>query len=142
MPHGRAHQSLRSVEIDDRRNPQGCIEVGSAVALCIITLLQSRGSTSFWPLKALERIKDEAGVFIYNLGTGTGSSLLEVVKAFEKACGKQIPYQILPSRAGDIAENCAAPELAEKELSWKTTRNLDDMMAHSWNWQSRNPKGF
>jgi len=81
-------------------------------------------------------------VFIYNLGTGTGSSLLEVVKAFEKACGKQIPYQILPSRAGDIAENFAAPELAEKELSWKTTRNLDDMMAHSWNWQSRNPKGF
>jgi len=93
-------------------------------------------------LKALERIKDEAGVFIYNLGTGTGSSVLEVVKAFEKACGKEIPYQMLPRRAGDIAENFAAPALAEKELGWKTTRNLDDMMADSWKWQSMNPEGF
>lgn len=91
---------------------------------------------------ALKKIRENAGVFICNLGTGKGSSVLDVIHAFEKACGKPIPYRIKPRRAGDIAECYADSSLAEKELGWKAQYDLDDMCASSWKWQSMNPEGY
>ena len=91
---------------------------------------------------ALKKIEDRAGVFTCNLGTGKGSSVLDVIHAFEKAAGKKIPYQIRPRRAGDIAECYADCALAEKELGWKAQHDLDDMCASSWKWQSMNPNGY
>ena len=85
---------------------------------------------------------ETAGVFTYNLGTGIGYSVLDVVKAFEKACGKQLPYAVKPRRAGDIAACYADASKAEKELGWKAELGIDDMCASLWNWQSRNPKGY
>ena len=82
-----------------------------------------------------------AGV-IYNLGTGAGNSVLEMVNAFEKAIGKKIPYQIVDRRPGDAAECYADPSLALKELGWKTTRGIDEMCADTWRWQSNNPNGY
>ncbi|MEL0630287.1 UDP-glucose 4-epimerase GalE [Psychromonas aquatilis] len=93
-------------------------------------------------LKALKRIEDEAGLFTYNLGTGNGYSVLDMIKAFEKASGKTIPYNILPRRDGDIAACYAAPEKALTELNWKAERGLDDMMEDTWRWQSNNPNGY
>ena len=91
---------------------------------------------------ALKRIRENCGVDIYNLGTGRGSSVLEVVRSFEKACGKSIPYSIRPRRPGDIDANWCDPSKAEKELGWKAEYNLDDMCRDAWNWQSRNPDGY
>lgn len=82
------------------------------------------------------------GVGIFNLGTGTGSSVLDVIHAFEKACGHEIPYEIKPRRAGDIAENYAACEKARIELGWVAQYDLDRMCADSWRWQSGNPDGY
>lgn len=82
------------------------------------------------------------GVGIFNLGTGKGTSVLEVIHAFEKACGKQLPYEIKPRRAGDIAENYAACKKAEDELGWTALYDLDRMCADSWRWQSSNPNGY
>ena len=82
------------------------------------------------------------GVGIFNLGTGRGSSVLEVVRAFEKACGHEIPYEIKPRRAGDIAENYAACDKARDELGWVAEYDLDRMCADSWRWQSGNPDGY
>ena len=82
------------------------------------------------------------GVGIFNLGTGKGTSVLEVIHAFEKACGKQLPYEIKPRRAGDIAENYAACKKAEDELGWTALYDLDRMCADSWRWQSGNPNGY
>lgn len=93
-------------------------------------------------LKALEKLKTASGVFTYNLGTGKGYSVLEMVRAFEKACGKKIPYKITERRPGDIAECYADPSLALKELGWKTEKTLDDMTADTWHWQSKNPEGY
>lgn len=81
-------------------------------------------------------------VFIYNLGTGQGSSVLQVIQAFEKACGHPIPYVIKPRRAGDIAQCYANCDLAKEELGWSAKYNLDDMCASSWKWQSQNPQGY
>ncbi len=86
--------------------------------------------------------QDQGQVFIYNLGTGKGSSVLEVIHAFEKACGHPIPYTIKPRRAGDIAQCYANCDLAKKELGWSTKYNLDDMCTSSWKWQSQNPEGY
>ena len=91
---------------------------------------------------ALDKIKEKAGVKIYNLGTGKGSSVLDVIHAFEKACGKKIPYVIKPRRDGDIAMCYASSDLAEKEMGWKAMYDLDDMCASSWKWQSGNPDGY
>ncbi|BEU02779.1 UDP-glucose 4-epimerase [Agarivorans sp. OAG1] len=91
---------------------------------------------------ALTKIGEQAGLHIFNLGTGKGSSVLEMVKAFSAACGKDIAYQICPRRNGDIAECWAATDKAEKVLGWKATRSIDDMTADTWNWQSNNPKGY
>ncbi|XP_057313280.1 UDP-glucose 4-epimerase-like [Hydractinia symbiolongicarpus] len=82
------------------------------------------------------------GFKAYNLGTGTGKSVLEVVASMEKAVGKKIPYKFAPRRAGDIAENYADAKLAEEKLNWKTKKNMDDMCADSWNFQSKNPMGY
>lgn len=82
------------------------------------------------------------GVGVFNLGTGTGSSVLDVIHAFERACGKELPYEIKPRRAGDIAENYAACEKAHTELDWVAQYDLDHMCADSWRWQSMNPDGY
>ena len=82
------------------------------------------------------------GVGIFNLGTGKGSSVLDVIHAFEKACGHALPYEIKPRRAGDIAENYAACDKARTELSWVAEYDLDRMCADSWRWQSMNPDGY
>ncbi len=91
---------------------------------------------------ALNKLAENPGVVTYNLGTGNGYSVLEVVKAFEQASGKQVPYQIVDRRPGDIAACYADPSLAESELGWKTKYGLDEMCADSWRWQSKNPNGY
>lgn len=93
-------------------------------------------------LKAIERIKRERGVLTYNLGTGQGYSVLEMINAFEKASGKQIHYQIIARRPGDIAECWADPTYAANDLGWKAEKKLQDMMQDTWNWQSNNPNGY
>lgn len=91
---------------------------------------------------ALEKVGQTSGLHIYNLGTGNGYSVLEMVHAFEKASGKPVPYQIAPRRAGDIAECWADPSKAQRELGWSATRSLDEMTQDTWRWQSNNPNGF
>ena len=93
-------------------------------------------------VKALNAIRQKCGVAVYNLGTGTGYSVLDVVRAFEKASGVKIPYRIAPRRAGDIAECYSSPVKAERELGWKAKYNLYDMCLSSWNWQKNNPEGY
>eukprot|EP00054_Salpingoeca_dolichothecata_P020049 m.125849 g.125849 ORF g.125849 m.125849 type:complete len:145 (+) comp23479_c1_seq2:101-535(+) len=82
------------------------------------------------------------GCVVYNLGSGKGYSVLEVIKAFEKASGKTIKYTITPRRPGDIASCYADASKALKELGWKTTFDLDKMCEDGWRWQSQNPKGY
>ena len=96
----------------------------------------------FGHVKAVEKKAGNPGVYIYNLGTGHGYSVIEIIKAFSKACGKDIPYVIDPPRAGDIAVCYADPSKAKAELDWEATRGIDEMCADSWNWQSKNPNGF
>ena len=93
-------------------------------------------------VKAINYIFTNPGLEVINLGTGVGYSVLDMVKAFSKACGKEIPYEIKPRRAGDIAMCYADPEKAWKVLGWKAERGLDEMCADSWRWQSANPKGY
>lgn len=93
-------------------------------------------------VKAVEKLKAKEGVSIYNLGTGRGYSVLEVLHAYEKACGKTLPYEIKPRRAGDIAACYADASKAKKELGWTALRGIDQMCADSWKWQSSNPNGF
>ncbi|MCE9852799.1 UDP-glucose 4-epimerase GalE [Shewanella chilikensis] len=93
-------------------------------------------------LKALDKLATNPGLVTYNLGTGQGYSVLEMVKAFEKACNKAIPFEFAPRRPGDIAACYADPAHAAKELGWKAERNLQDMADSSWNWQSNNPNGY
>lgn len=93
-------------------------------------------------LKALEALNRRDSGFICNLGTGKGSSVLEVIAAFEQVTGKQIPYELVGRRAGDVTEAWANPSYAEKILGWKTVRGLEDMLADAWHWQSKNPNGY
>jgi UDP-glucose 4-epimerase len=93
-------------------------------------------------VKAINKIKDNPGVKIYNLGTGNGYSVLQVIKAFSKACGKDLPYEIKPRREGDIATCYADASLAKKELGWEAQYGIDEMCADSWKWQSMNPNGY
>ncbi|MGN1164484.1 MAG: UDP-glucose 4-epimerase GalE [Candidatus Ornithospirochaeta sp.] len=93
-------------------------------------------------VKALKAIENKCGVAIYNLGTGTGYSVLDVVKAFENANGVKIPYEIKPRRAGDIATCYSDPKKAEEELGWKAKYGIEDMCRDSWAWQKKNPNGF
>ena len=93
-------------------------------------------------IAALNKVGSQAGLHVFNLGTGQGNSVLEMVAAFEKACGKAISYEIKPRRAGDIAECWADPAYAETILGWKATKTLDEMVADTWRWQSMNPNGY
>ncbi len=93
-------------------------------------------------LKAIEKKSDAAGVHIYNLGTGNGYSVLDVIHAFEKACGKELPYKIEARRPGDIAECYADATKAKNELEWEAARNIAEMCEDSWRWQSKHPNGF
>ncbi len=93
-------------------------------------------------LKALEVLDSDPGVAAYNLGTGRGHSVLEVVAAFERASGQKIPYQIAPRRPGDVATSYADPGRARGELGWQAERDLDAMCADTWRWQSLNPNGY
>ncbi|BDU50095.1 UDP-glucose 4-epimerase GalE [Haliovirga abyssi] len=93
-------------------------------------------------LKALEKLEGKPGIVTYNLGTGKGTTVLEMISAFEKACNKKIPYKIIERRAGDIAKCYADPEKAEKELNWKAEKGIEEMCKDSWNWQSKNPNGY
>ncbi|MEJ3625404.1 UDP-glucose 4-epimerase GalE [Vibrio vulnificus] len=93
-------------------------------------------------LAALNKVGQQAGLQIFNLGTGQGNSVLEMVVAFEKAAQRPIPYEIKPRRAGDIAECWADPAYAEQVLGWKATRSLETMVVDTWRWQSNNPNGY
>lgn len=93
-------------------------------------------------VSALRWMNGREGVEVFNLGTGTGSSVLDVIHAFSKACGKELPYVIRERRGGDIAANWCDASKAEREMGWKAQYDLADMCRDSWNWQSRNPNGF
>ena len=93
-------------------------------------------------VKAIDYIFTNPGLDVINLGTGVGYSVLDMVKAFSKACGKEIPYEIKPRREGDIAMCYADPAKALEVLGWKAERGLDEMCEDTWRWQSQNPKGY
>ena len=93
-------------------------------------------------LRAIEKLAEKPGFKFYNLGTGNGYSVLQIVKAFEAASGQKVPYVIKPRRPGDIAECWADPALAAKELHWKAERGIEKMCEDLWRWQSQNPNGF
>jgi UDP-glucose 4-epimerase len=93
-------------------------------------------------LHALKKLFENPGVVAYNLGTGQGYSVLEVVAAFEQACGFRIPYRIIDRRPGDVATSFADPSKAHKELGWTARRGIAEMCADVWRWQSQNPNGY
>lgn len=93
-------------------------------------------------LAALTHVGQKSGLHIYNLGTGKGSSVLDMVEAFSQACGKDVAYEVCPRRAGDIAECWASTEKAERELGWKATRSVKEMTEDTWRWQVANPQGY
>ncbi len=97
-------------------------------------------------LKALQAIESDAflegGCKAYNLGTGKGYSVLEIIQTFEQIANKTINYKFAPRRTGDLAEVYANPALALKELGWRTKKNLHDMITDTWNWQTKNPQGY
>lgn len=93
-------------------------------------------------VKALEKLSENPGLVTYNLGTGRGYSVLDLVKAFSKASGREIPYKMANRRPGDIAACYANPEKAETELGWKAKYGIDEMCEDSWRWQSQNPTGY
>ncbi|UUM32592.1 UDP-glucose 4-epimerase GalE [Vibrio japonicus] len=91
---------------------------------------------------ALQKVGSKHGLHVYNLGTGNGYSVLEMVKAFESASGREVPYQIVDRRPGDIAECWADPKKAMTELDWRAERTLEQMTEDTWRWQSNNPQGY
>ncbi len=93
-------------------------------------------------LKALKKLASNPGIVIYNLGTGRGYSVLEIVDQFQKVSGRTIPYEIAGRRPGDIAVCYADPSKAKREMGWSVTRGIEEMCADAWRWQSRNPDGY
>lgn len=93
-------------------------------------------------LKALKKIEQDPGLKVYNLGTGNGYSVLDVINAFSKACEKDIPYNVVARRPGDIAKCFADPTLAKEELDWQAKFGIEEMCRDSWNWQKNNPNGY
>jgi UDP-glucose 4-epimerase len=93
-------------------------------------------------IRALEKLATKPGLLTYNLGTGRGYSVMEVIYAFEKACHKEIPFQIMGRRPGDVATSYADPSKANKELNWHAQITLEDMCIDAWRWQSQNPNGY
>jgi UDP-glucose 4-epimerase len=93
-------------------------------------------------IKALEKLEQRPGLVTYNLGTGRGYSVLEVLHAFEQACGKTLAYQVMARRPGDVPTSFADPTKAYQKLGWQAKRGIDDMCADTWRWQSKNPHGY
>tara|TARA_R110001592_G_scaffold38609_1_gene127221 strand:+ start:59427 stop:60443 length:1017 start_codon:yes stop_codon:yes gene_type:complete len=93
-------------------------------------------------IKALQKLADRPGCITHNLGTGTGYSVLELVAAFEQACGSSIPYEVVPRRPGDIAECYADPGSAREDLDWQAEKGLTAMCEDAWHWQQQNPTGY
>ena len=93
-------------------------------------------------VKALAAVEKNCGLAVFNLGTGQGYSVLDVVKAFEKANGLKLPYEIQPRRAGDVAKMYSSPEKAKRELGWEAEYGIEEMCRDSWNWQKNNPNGY
>ncbi|EMQ4856143.1 UDP-glucose 4-epimerase GalE [Morganella morganii] len=93
-------------------------------------------------IAALKTVAQSAGLHIYNLGTGKGTSVLEMIAAFSKAAGKAIPYAMCDRRPGDIAECWSSPEKAARDMQWRAVRTVDDMAQDSWRWQQQNPEGY
>lgn len=93
-------------------------------------------------IKALEKLSEHPGLVTYNLGTGVGYSVLDIIKSFEKACGKKIPYKITSRRPGDIDMCYADPAKAKAELGWEALRDIDKMCEDAWRWQVKNPNGY
>jgi UDP-glucose 4-epimerase len=93
-------------------------------------------------IKALEKLAHQPGLVTYNLGTGRGYSVLEVLAAFEKACGKTLPYQVMARRSGDVPTSYADPTRAYHELGWKAVHGIDEMCVDTWRWQINNPQGY
>jgi UDP-glucose 4-epimerase len=93
-------------------------------------------------LRALEKLESNPGLVIYNLGTGQGYTVLEVIHCFEKTYGKPLPYKIVERRAGDLPVSYADPAKAERELGWKAERGLEEMCVDAWRWQQQNPEGY
>lgn len=93
-------------------------------------------------LNALDKLAANPGLLTYNLGTGRGTSVMEMVAAFERACGKTIPCRVVSRRPGDVPTSFADPSKAELELGWKALRNVDEMCSDTWRWQSQNPQGY
>ena len=93
-------------------------------------------------LKAIEKLEHNVGLVTYNLGTGTGYSVLDMINEFEKQSGQKVPYKIVPRRSGDIAACYADPKLARDELDWTAKKGLAEMCKDSWHWQSNNPNGY
>ena len=93
-------------------------------------------------LSALDKLEDNPGLVTYNLGTGEGYTVLEMLAAFSKACGRPVPHEIVGRRSGDVSETYADPSKAERELGWKAERGIDAICEDSWRWQSTNPHGY
>lgn len=93
-------------------------------------------------IKALEKVSEKTDVYIYNLGSGEGTSVLQLVNTFESVNKIPIPYKIVPRRSGDVATYYANADKAYKELNWRTTKSIEDMCRYTWNWQSKNPNGY
>ena len=93
-------------------------------------------------LAAMKKISESPGIGVWNLGTGHGVSVLEMIRAFEKTSGKKIPYRFVDRRKGDVAECWANPSKAELDLGWKAKKNICDMVRDTWNWQEKNPNGY
>lgn len=91
---------------------------------------------------ALAHIRDHRGLHTFNLGTGSGYSVLQMVEAFSRACGREIPYEIVARRPGDVASSWADPAFVGETLGWRASRSLEDMCADAWRWQQANPRGF
>ena len=124
--------AMLSVFGDDYPTPDG---TGVRDYIHVVDLAQGH-------VAALKFLAREGGVHTWNLGTGQGYSVLEMVHAFEQASGTAVPYALKPRRAGDIATCYADPQKASSELGWRATRGLSEMMQDTWRWQSQNPNGF
>ena len=116
--------------------------VAFAVLQFFLDVRRQRHFSEKGHVKALKKIEDKSGLSIYNLGTGVGYSVLDVVKNFEEATGVKIPYVIKDHRPGDIATCYADASKAERELGWKAEYGIKEMCADSWRWQSNNPNGY
>ena len=128
----RRDERIKFLYIDDYDTPDG---TGVRDYIHVVDLANGH-------VKALKKIEENAGLCIYNLGTGHGYSVLDIVKNFEEANGIKIPYSIKPRRPGDIATCYCDPSKAERELGWKAQYGIKEMCEDSWRWQKNNPNGY